>query len=58
MIILYLFLLSNNKVRNNVDAGVIEPALIKSKIISLATEAAITVLRIDDMIKLQKEEQE
>lgn len=58
MIILHLLLLSHNKVRNNVDAGVIEPALIKSKIISLATEAAITVLRIDDMIKLQKEEQE
>ena len=50
--------LVNGVVRNNVEAGVIEPALIKSKIISLATEAAITVLRIDDMIKLNKEEQE
>ena len=45
-------------VRNNVEAGVIEPALIKSKVISLATEAAITILRIDDLIKLSKQEDE
>lgn len=44
-------------VRNNVEAGVLEPAMSKLKIIQFATEAAITILRIDDMIKLYKEEQ-
>ncbi|CAK9257004.1 unnamed protein product [Sphagnum jensenii] len=43
-------------VRNNVEAGVIEPSMSKVKIIQFATEAAITILRIDDMIKLFKEE--
>ncbi|MCO5548976.1 hypothetical protein L7F22_002440 [Adiantum nelumboides] len=42
-------------VRNNVEAGVLEPAMSKVKIIQFATEAAITILRIDDMIKLDKE---
>uniref|UniRef100_A0A7I4A6K7 T-complex protein 1 subunit alpha n=1 Tax=Physcomitrium patens TaxID=3218 RepID=A0A7I4A6K7_PHYPA len=42
-------------VRNNIDAGVVEPAMSKVKIIQFATEAAITILRIDDMIKLFKE---
>ncbi|XP_020216066.1 T-complex protein 1 subunit alpha [Cajanus cajan] len=48
--------LSEGKIRNNLDAGVIEPAMSKVKIIQFATEAAITILRIDDMIKLVKEE--
>jgi len=39
-------------VRNNLAAGVLEPALSKLKIIQFATEAAITVLRIDDLIRL------
>ncbi|XP_051121011.1 T-complex protein 1 subunit alpha-like [Andrographis paniculata] len=43
-------------VRNNLEAGVIEPAMSKVKIIQFATEAAITILRIDDMIKLMKDE--
>ncbi|XP_078443638.1 T-complex protein 1 alpha subunit [Wolffia australiana] len=43
-------------VRNNLEAGVIEPAMSKVKIIQFATEAAITILRIDDMIKLLKDE--
>lgn len=43
-------------VRNNLEAGVIEPAMSKVKIIQFATEAAITILRIDDMIKLVKDE--
>lgn len=70
-------------VRNNMEAGVIEPAMSKVKIIQVtvalrswnsfdlwhnmaemlllsfcqfATEAAITILRIDDMIKLIKDE--
>lgn len=81
--------LSKGTVRNNLEAGVIEPAMSKVKIIQVsssktgklvfcysfwsilldsiltvetfpwtqfATEAAITILRIDDMIKLVKDE--
>ncbi|GLU04061.1 hypothetical protein SLE2022_212270 [Rubroshorea leprosula] len=48
--------LSNGTIRNNLEAGVIEPAMSKVKIIQFATEAAITILRIDDMIKLVKDE--
>ncbi|CAK7347836.1 unnamed protein product [Dovyalis caffra] len=48
--------LSKGTVRNNLEAGVIEPAMSKVKIIQFATEAAITILRIDDMIKLIKDE--
>ncbi|XP_058731616.1 T-complex protein 1 subunit alpha [Vicia villosa] len=48
--------LSEGKIRNNLEAGVIEPAMSKVKIIQFATEAAITILRIDDMIKLVKDE--
>ncbi|CAL0325037.1 unnamed protein product [Lupinus luteus] len=48
--------LYEGKVRDNVEAGVIEPAMSKIKIIQFATEAAITILRIDDMIKLVKDE--
>jgi len=43
------------KVRDNVAAGVIEPALSKIKSIQFATEAAITILRIDDRITLNPE---
>ena len=45
-------------VRNNVDAGVVEPALSKLKIVQFATEAAITILRIDDLIRLAPQEQD
>ena len=44
--------LTNGKVRNNLQHGVIEPAMSKVKSLKFATEAAITILRIDDMIKL------
>jgi T-complex protein 1 subunit alpha len=44
--------LTNGKVRNNLEAGVIEPAISKIKSIQFATEATITILRIDDFIKL------
>ncbi|KAK9120483.1 hypothetical protein Syun_018100 [Stephania yunnanensis] len=50
--------LSKGTVRNNLEAGVIEPAMSKVKIIQFATEAAITILRIDDMIKLIKDDQD
>jgi len=44
--------LKEGKVRDNVANGVIEPAMSKIKSIQFATEAAITILRIDDVIKL------
>lgn len=44
--------LMNGKVRNNLKAGVLEPSMSKVKSLKFATEAAITILRIDDMIKL------
>eukprot|EP00953_Heterococcus_sp_UTEX-ZZ885_P011942 6891-Heterococcus_DN1.PRE.2 len=48
--------LLNGKVRNNLDAGVVEPAISKIKSLRFATEAAITILRIDDLLKLEKQE--
>lgn len=50
--------LVNGKVRNNLKAGVLEPTISKVKSLKFATEAAITILRIDDMIKLAPKEQE
>jgi len=44
--------LFEGKVRNSYEFGVLEPAISKIKQIKFATEAAITILRIDDMIKL------
>jgi len=46
------------KGEDNLEAGSIEPARSEVKMIQFATEAAITVLRIDDMIKLHPEEQQ
>jgi T-complex protein 1 subunit alpha len=45
--------LRQGEVRNNVTAGVLEPAMSKVNMLRFATEAAITVLRIDDMIQLE-----
>lgn len=50
--------LYTGKIRNNMDAGVLEPAVSKIKSIKFATEAAITILRIDDMVKLAPKEQQ
>ncbi|MEW5302360.1 MAG: hypothetical protein WDW38_002479 [Sanguina aurantia] len=50
--------LVEGKVRNNVEAGVLEPAMSKTKMIQFATEAAITILRIDDLITLEAEQAE
>lgn len=44
--------LYKGKVCNNLKAGVVEPAMSKVKAIQFATEAAITILRIDDLITL------
>jgi len=48
----------SGKVQDNLAAGIVEPALSKVKMIQFATEASITVLRIDDMIKLNPPEDE
>jgi T-complex protein 1 subunit alpha len=50
--------LLNGKVRNNLKAGVLEPGMSKVKSLKFATEAAITILRIDDAIKLIRPEQD
>ena len=44
--------LVNGTVRDNRKAGVLEPGMSKIKSLKFATEAAITILRIDTMIKL------
>lgn len=44
--------------RDSMKAGVLEPAISKLKSIKFATEAAITILRIDDMIKVAPEKKE
>lgn len=48
--------LKNGKVRDNMAEGVIEPAMSKKKIIQFATEAALTIIRIDDLITIRKKE--
>jgi T-complex protein 1 subunit alpha len=40
---------------NSVKQGILEPTMNKVKIIQFATEAALTILRIDDMIKVEKD---
>tara|TARA_B110000240_G_scaffold19338_1_gene19670 strand:+ start:5095 stop:6888 length:1794 start_codon:yes stop_codon:yes gene_type:complete len=49
--------LVKGELKDNLNSGVLEPALSKVKSIQFATEAAITILRIDDLIKLHPEEQ-
>merc|ERR1712151_1247785 len=44
--------LMNGTVRNSVQAGVLEPMVSKMKALKFATEAAITILRIDDLVKI------
>lgn len=50
--------LVKGELRDNLASGVLEPALSKIKSIQFATEAAITILRIDDLIRLEPESQE
>uniref|UniRef100_A0A1B6C7B4 T-complex protein 1 subunit alpha n=1 Tax=Clastoptera arizonana TaxID=38151 RepID=A0A1B6C7B4_9HEMI len=45
-------------VRDNRKSGVLEPAMSKIKSLKFATEAAITILRIDDMIRLDPEQKD
>lgn len=44
--------LTTGKIQDSLLAGVIEPSISKIKSLGFATEAAITILRIDDMIKI------
>jgi len=48
--------LVNGEVVDNKTNGVFEPLISKVKSLKFATEAAITILRIDDFIKLDKEQ--
>jgi len=50
--------LVKGELRDNLSSGILEPALSKIKSIQFATEAAITILRIDDLIRLEPESQE
>jgi T-complex protein 1 subunit alpha len=50
--------LTGGTVRNNVEAGVLEPVISKLKSLKAATEAAIALLRIDDMIKIDPPQQQ
>merc|ERR1712008_152187 len=50
--------LIEGKIRDNLAAGVVEPAISKIKSLRFATEAAITILRIDDRITLAKGQQQ
>lgn len=49
--------LTNGGVRNSVAAGVLEPMVSKLKSLKFATEAAITILRIDDLIKIAPDQE-
>ena len=49
--------LNKGCVRNSIENGVVEPLVSKLKSIKFATETAITILRIDDMIKLAPEQE-
>jgi len=46
--------LIEGEIRDNLAAGVVEPAMSKIKSLRFATEAAITILRIDDRITVQE----
>jgi len=38
------------RIRDNIESGVIEPTISKIRSIQIATEAAISIMRIDDFI--------
>jgi T-complex protein 1 subunit alpha len=50
--------LMDGRIRDNVEHGVLEPSMIKIKYIQFATEAAITILRIDDLIRINPKKEE
>jgi len=47
--------LINGSVQNSIERGVLEPAVSKLKSLKFATEAAITILRIDDLVRVAPE---
>lgn len=49
--------LNDGTIRNSVEAGCLEPAMSKVKSIQFACEAAISILRIDDVIRLNAKEE-
>jgi len=49
--------LINGEIRDSLAAGVVEPAISKIKSLRFATEAAITILRIDDRITIVPRQQ-
>ncbi|GAA57455.1 T-complex protein 1 subunit alpha, partial [Clonorchis sinensis] len=49
--------LDNHRVMDCETLGVFEPMVSKIKSLKFATEAAITILRIDDLIKLNEEKE-
>eukprot|EP00929_Paragymnodinium_shiwhaense_P030465 TRINITY_DN17265_c0_g1_i1.p1 TRINITY_DN17265_c0_g1~~TRINITY_DN17265_c0_g1_i1.p1 ORF type:complete len:548 (+),score=206.74 TRINITY_DN17265_c0_g1_i1:78-1721(+) len=49
--------LTNNTTRNSLEAGVLEPLVSKLKSLKFATEAAITILRIDDLVKIAPDQE-
>mmetsp|Transcript_8741 Transcript_8741/g.14868 ORF Transcript_8741/g.14868 Transcript_8741/m.14868 type:complete len:546 (+) Transcript_8741:54-1691(+) len=50
--------LIKGEVRDNLHAGVVEPALSKIKSLRFATEAAVSILRIDDLVKLNNRDEQ
>merc|ERR1712159_921512 len=48
--------LVQGKIRDNLAHGVVEPAMSKVKQLQFATEAAVTILRIDDSVKIAPEQ--
>lgn len=48
--------LADGKLRDSIKAGVLEPLQSKIKSLKFATEAAITILRIDDLIRIDPKE--
>eukprot|EP00440_Ansanella_granifera_P038772 gb/GFBE01042070.1/.p1 GENE.gb/GFBE01042070.1/~~gb/GFBE01042070.1/.p1 ORF type:complete len:547 (+),score=189.35 gb/GFBE01042070.1/:1-1641(+) len=50
--------LTNGAVRNSVSHGVLEPMVSKLKSLKFATEAAITILRIDDLVRIAPDPEE
>lgn len=50
--------LLKGEIRNNLVAGVVEPAMSKIKSLRFATEAAVAIMRIDDSIKLNNRQEQ
>eukprot|EP00434_Breviolum_minutum_P001497 symbB.v1.2.001320.t2/scaffold57.1/size370615/29 len=50
--------LTNGTVRNQISNGVLEPMVSKLKSLKFATEAAITILRIDDLVRIAPDPQD